>query len=505
MSSTLGCRTLASKMEIPSSARRSGTSVTPSLTCHVIWHHLYFAPRPTLRSPPHPPTPPLAGLSGLVSSPRLSPNPPICTLMSSMVVPANSISAPYSECHLMCIRWPDLAASFLREANSGLLVSFTVFVNDNGGVSLTVIDPPVPAASCSLFLEALAHKLNQSLPVGNNPWVPFRLAPTDLQFAIHSLPIKANPEGHAALCDLLQPSILNSQSILISKARFLNPDGVSHAHDKQAFSVVVQVPAEDGKFLTDLSRIPILGGNYAIDRAYPSSPSKQGNNCWRFGHVKPRCKNSTVCPLCTGPHAKAEHRCPNPTCPKGGILKPVLNCCIATPARCPNCSEDHSADYRDCTARPIPPPRTAPDVSEVEDTAPTAPGRPPQSAARQLPSTNSDAMDIQPDEAGPSRSLLHTPLLGLESPLEFATPRTPLCPALWVPRDPPPGPVAPNPMGSPAPPLPLEISRPRAGIGLTIHLPHLGAAPPTLLVPCSAQQPRKLGFVSFLVEFYCFS
>ena len=187
--------------------------------------------------------------------------------------------APHPERDLIRIRWPDLAASVLREANSGLPVSFKVFVNDNGAVSLTVIDTSVPATSYSPFFDALTHKLNQSFPVGDNPWMPFRLAPTDLQFAIHGLPIMAHPEEAAALCDLLQPSIFNSQSVLISKARFLNPDRASSLHDKKAFSVVVQVPVEDGKFLTDLSRIPILGGNYAIERAYPSSPSKQCNYC----------------------------------------------------------------------------------------------------------------------------------------------------------------------------------------------------------------------------------
>ena len=175
--------------------------------------------------------------------------------------------APHPERDLIRIRWPDLAASVfkLREANSGLPVTFKVFVNDNGAVSLTVIDTSVPAASYSPFFDDLTHKLNQSFPVGENPWMPFRLAHTDLQFAIHGLPIKAHPEEDAALCDLLQPSIVNSQSVLISKPRFLNPDRASRLHDKKAFSVVAQVPAEDGKFLTDLSRIPTLSGNYAID------------------------------------------------------------------------------------------------------------------------------------------------------------------------------------------------------------------------------------------------
>ena len=295
--------------------------------------------------------------------------PPLTSAARRFYAPRNS-PAPHPERDLIRIRWPDLAASVLREANSGLPVSFKVFINYNGAVSLTVIDTSVPAASYAPFFDALTHKLNQGFPVGNNLWLPFRLAPTDLQFALHGLPIKAHPEEEATLCDLLQPTIFNAQSVLITKARFLNPDRNSCLRDKKAFSVVVQVPADDRRTLADLSKIPILGGNFVIERAYLSSPSKQCNHCWRFGHVKPRCQNPTVCPLCTGSHTKAEHRCPNPTCPKGGNLKPVLNCCIASPARCPNCSEDHSAGYRDCTARPVPPPRGAPSAPETGAAAP---------------------------------------------------------------------------------------------------------------------------------------
>ena len=367
-----------------------------------------------------PPTTTASKVASVVEASSLKGPPPLTSAARRFYAPRN-IPAPDPERDLIRIRWPDLAASVLREANSGLPGSFKVFVNGNGRVSLTVIDTSVPAASYSAFFDALIHKLNQFFPVGDNPWMPFRLAPTDLQSAIHGLPIKAHPEADPALCDLLQPSIFNSQSVLISKARFLNPDRASRLHDKEAFSVVVQVPAEDGKSLTDLSRIPILSGNYVIKRAYPSSPSNQCNNCCRFGHVKPRCKKPTICPLCAGPHAKTEHRCPNPTCPRGGNLKPVLNCCIASPGRCPNCSEDHSASYRDCTARTVPPSRIAPDTPEAEDAAPPVLLRPPQPASPQLPSTDTDAMDIQPDETG-------LPTLSSIPPPQILCPRWSLLP-----------------------------------------------------------------------------
>ena len=123
----------------------------------------------------------------------------------------------------------------MREENSGLPVCFKVFINDNGALSLTVIDTSVPATSYALFFDALTHKLNQSFPVGNNPWHPFRLAPTDLQFAIYGLLIKVHPEDDATLCDLLQPSIFDAQCVLISKARFLNHDRDSRLRDKECF------------------------------------------------------------------------------------------------------------------------------------------------------------------------------------------------------------------------------------------------------------------------------
>ena len=262
--------------------------------------------------------------------------PPLTSAARRVYAPRNT-PAPHEERDLIRIRWPDMAVSVLREANCGLHVNFKVFVNNNRAVSLTVIDTAVPATSYAPFFDALILKLNQSFSVRDNHWLLFRFAPPDLQFAIHGLPIKAHPDNDADLANLFQPAIFNSQSILISKARFLNLDRQSRTHKKKAFSVVVQVTADDGKPLSSLSKIPLLGDNRVIERAYSSSTTNQCLNSWRFGHVKPCCKNPTACPLCAGLHSKAEHGCRNPTCPKEGNLRPVLNCCIASPARCPNC------------------------------------------------------------------------------------------------------------------------------------------------------------------------
>ena len=125
--------------------------------------------------------------------------------------------APHPERDLIRIRWPDLAAYVLREANSGLPVSFKVFVNDDGAVSLTVIDTSVPAASYSPFFNALTHKLNQFFPVGDNPRMPFRLAPTYLQFAIHGLPSRPIPKKTLPCVISFSPPYLTLSPFLLPK------------------------------------------------------------------------------------------------------------------------------------------------------------------------------------------------------------------------------------------------------------------------------------------------
>ena len=254
MNSTLGCMTLALRLQIPSSAQRSGTFLPSLLTCHVVWHPLSFVPHLSLQFPPHPtssrpnrpsaqpplvvawdnpqqttaPPPsrsyadiihggtsefdqavaanaaawrgkgkgrgsPLASTASKVAkvatvveaaSPK-GPS-PLTSAARRFYAPRNS-PAPNPEGNLIRIRWPDMAASVLREPNSGLPVSLKVFINGNGAVSLTLINTSVLATSYTPFFDTLTHKLNQSFPVGNNPRLPFRLAPNDLQVC-HSWP-----------------------------------------------------------------------------------------------------------------------------------------------------------------------------------------------------------------------------------------------------------------------------------------------------------------------------
>ena len=304
--------------------------------------------------------------------------PPLSGTSRRFYAPCRS-HAPRPDEALIRIRLPDIAASVLKEANSQLPVSFKSFVNSQGTVTLSNVDTSVHASSYAPFFEALTSQLNQSFPVGDNPWQTFRLAPTDLQFAIHGLPLDAMPGDDALLPSSLSTSIDNAKGFIIKGASCLNPDRQSRTAGKHACSVVVQVAAEHGWRMTDPPFALLYGENRVVERAYPSSPFTQCGNCWKFGHVKQRCKNPTVCSLCAGPHPKSQHHCSNPSCLKEGNLKPTLNCCVASPACCPNSGEAHSASYRDCSARPVPPPPSSPPLpaAEAMDVLPDAPAHPP--------------------------------------------------------------------------------------------------------------------------------
>jgi len=102
-----------------------------------------------------------------------------------------------------------------------------------------------------------------------------------------------------------------------------------------------------------LSSIDLSGNSWVVEMAYSSSPLSQSQKCWKFGQVKPPCKaDHFTSPLCSLQHTKAEHRCPNPSCPKKGNLKPLLNCCLTLLAKCPNSREPHPVRSRDYPERP---------------------------------------------------------------------------------------------------------------------------------------------------------
>jgi len=345
-----------------------------------------------------------------------------------------SSPSEHPQAPLIAATFPDIAARVLRDANCILPLAVTTKVNDRGSVTLLVTDPTTPAAAFAPYFDALSSQLNKSFPVGDSPWLPFRLAPNEAQLAIHSLPLAFLPEDPEELFPCLAESVLNSKNVRILAARYLNPDARSR-EGKTATSVIVSV--HSGDVPTMGSSIRLFSRSRTVERAYSSNRYTQCKNCWGYGHVAPRCPSTDpVCPICSLNHTRAMHRCPNPTCPGGGNSKAVPGCCSSSPPHCVNCGAEHTATHRDCESRPSPPPlRRSTAAAEIIPPPPTG-----------------DEMDTETEDriVSPPPS----PTRSLQSAFEMATPRprsTTILPAPLEPNQgnrslPPAEPVSPSPM-----------------------------------------------------------
>jgi len=266
----------------------------------------------------------------------------------------SSSPSEYPQAPLIAATFPDIAARVLKDANCILPLAATTKVNDRGSVTLLVSDPASPAAAFAPYSDAITCQLNKSIPVGDSPWRPFRLAPNEAPLAIHSIPIAFLPEDLEELFPSLAQSILNSKNIGILAVRYLNRDAQSR-DGKTATSVIISV--HPGDVLRMGSSIRLFSRSQTIGSAYSSKRYTQCKNCWEYGLVAPRCPSSVpVCPICYLNHTRAIHRCPNPTWPGGGNIKAAPGGCSSSPPRCVNSGGDHTATNKYCESCLSPPP-----------------------------------------------------------------------------------------------------------------------------------------------------
>jgi len=345
-----------------------------------------------------------------------------------------SSPSEHPQASLIAATFPDIAARVLRDDNSILPLAVTTKVNNRGSVTLLVTNPATPASVFAPYFDALSSQHNKSFPVGESPWLPFRLALNEAQLAIHSLPLTFLPEDPEVLFPCLAESILNSKDIRILAARYLNPNGASR-EGRFATSVIVSV--QPGAVPAMCSSIRLFSRSRTIERAYSSNGYMQCKNCWGFGHVAPRYPVAgPVCPICSLNHTRAMHRCPNPTCPGSRNLKATPGCCSSSPPRCTNCGGPHTATHRDCGSWPPPPPLRRSTAAETIVLATPA-------GHEMDPATDNN-------DFSPPAGLTHS----LQSAFEMATPRArsttilqaPLGPSQGDRPLPPAEPVSPSPM-----------------------------------------------------------
>ena len=332
--------------------------------------------------------------------------------------------APHPDAPSIAATFPEIAARVLRESNCLLALGFSATVNQRGAISLTVTEKATPAASYAPYFDSLTRALNESFPVGENPWCTLVLAPTAVQLAIHGLPLCFLPQDEEELFPYIRQAILNAKVTLVLSARYLNPDRDSRS-TKQATSVVVTVDPQHVSALT--SGLFIFSQKSKVELAFSANRTSKCRNCWRYRHAHQLCPAThPTCPICVLHHTRASHRCQNPTCPRSGYNKPVPSCCATSPPHCCNCGNDHTAMFKECPAQPspvspirpsstIPPGQDSMDMAVDGDPAPATP------PARAGPTEVDLVTTRQPPPAGPPRSGT-TRGFGRPLPLEAQSP-----------------------------------------------------------------------------------
>jgi len=370
--------------------------------------------------------PPLPATQRRFFAPRASPTPP-------------------NDSFIMTVTLPDIMAAVLKEANCSLPLSLTASVNRNGAVTLTA-NPYTPSSAYSPFFDAITKKLNQSFPVGNNPFLVFKEATTSVELLIHNLPLSILPDEPADLFHSLLESIVKAIDVPIFGARFLQSDLVKRA-EKGTTSVVVAV---DPLHVSRLGEsIRLFSRARTVASAYSASKSTLCRKCWRFGHSAPLCKDEAqACPICTLLHHRSAHRCANQRCPKGGFEKSVVGCCNASPPLCVNCRGQHASFDGTCPIRheilsSLRPPRdqdipdaSAADAGLLQTTpqGPTAPPTVPATPARHGPRFPPSSESTQPETVKHVRSASAQPTLAAPLPCRnlFVAGSTLFCASTWA-------------------------------------------------------------------------
>ncbi|KAH8144529.1 uncharacterized protein LAJ45_11469 [Morchella importuna] len=217
--------------------------------------------------------------------------------------------------------------------------------------------------------------LNLACNATENPLNNFQLAPTNVDYAIHNVPIFALDVPESIFTPHLAEAVALTTGAAVARARYLTKP--ENRIRKTTTSIVISVPAEDTDKIGD--QIRLFGRSRRCNKLWLASPNTLCRKCACLGQATEGCQSSSpTCPLCAGNHLRKDHRCPNQACPREGHLKLIIDCCATWKAKCINCSGNHTTSDRECPAR-----RTR------THTAATAPAPQGTTPALQTPQTTS--------------------------------------------------------------------------------------------------------------------
>ena len=188
---------------------------------------------------------------------------------------------PHQDALRIAANAANITASVLIEAKCLFPCIFTVTDDPCGLLTLTSTCLHTPATAFAPFYEVLTNKLNQSFPIGNNPFLPFRPAPHEVHIAIHWLPYGLMPTESNNLVPALNESIRNATDVGISSARFPQSDPAKRAK-RSCGAVGVSVSPSDVVALG--SSIWLFLRSRQVEWAYSSNPMTKCKFCFSLGH-----------------------------------------------------------------------------------------------------------------------------------------------------------------------------------------------------------------------------
>ncbi|KAH8152688.1 uncharacterized protein LAJ45_03529 [Morchella importuna] len=349
-----------------------------------------------VRSAPNPPNTPSkkTAKTAQASAPGSSPKEKALPAAHRRFFATRITPSPITDAEKLSATLPRLfGLALARNNQTAPVTSLSVTINPRGTVSVTA-PPTVPSTVYAPFFEALTTILNVEVATPENPFTTFRPAPTNVDLAIHGVPLYELP-NQECLEEILPSALRLAVGITPAAVRFPNTDESSRCA-KATTSVVVSVTADEAATIG--TTIRLFSRPRRCNVMGRASTSTQCRNCCKLGHATQGCRSPTACPLCTLPHKLQDHRCSVPSCK--GASAPLENCCEISPAKCVNCSGAHRSFTPSCpsrkpttTANP-PSTHTAMDISQ-EDVAPaplrnflgmpiTAPLNPPLSSQPSL-------------------------------------------------------------------------------------------------------------------------
>jgi hypothetical protein len=163
--------------------------------------------------------------------------------------------------------------------------AFSVTINANGTITV-IAYPSSPTTEFVNLFTILTNSLNTSLPVENNPFMSFNLAPTTADYAFQNIPTHVLRTTHVfpmEPTDLLytrRGAIGFATGATIKAARFLKPKPEDRT--KATMSVVISITPDQALLLKDSIRL--ISCIRTGEIMFYTSLTTEYRNCCKFRH-----------------------------------------------------------------------------------------------------------------------------------------------------------------------------------------------------------------------------